>query len=62
MKKSEAEVVWLVYDLVFSQEELRYHLKLTKKVYTNFVDSLNKITHPRVGNIDHFINKLQETI
>ena len=46
--KSEAEVAWLVYDLVLDATAARYNLKRTKVVYTKFSDALNAITRPKV--------------
>lgn len=62
VKKREAEVAWLVYDLELSHDKSRYTLKRTKVVYTKFVDSLNTLTRPRVGDIGKFMNLLQEKV
>lgn len=60
--KSEAEVAWLVYDLEENSREAGFNLKRTKVIYTKFIESLNRITKPRVGNIKNFIHVLQEKV
>lgn len=62
VKKSESEVAWLVYDLELSHDKSRYTLKLAKVVYTKFIDSLNTLTRPRVGDVSKFMNLLQEKV
>ncbi|ODS23027.1 hypothetical protein AB835_11095 [Candidatus Endobugula sertula] len=62
VKKSEAEVAWLVYDLVDNSSKTGFSLKKTKIIYTKFIESLNIITKPRVGDIKKFINVLQEKV
>ena len=60
--KSEAEVAWLVYDLVLDATATRYNLKRTKVVYTKFSDALNAITRPKVGRIADFMKLLQSKV
>ena len=60
--KSEAEVAWLVYDLVLDATTTRYNLKRTKVVYTKFSDALNAITRPKVGRITDFMKLLQSKV
>ena len=60
--KSEAEVAWLVYDLVLDATTTRYNLKRTKVVYTKFLDALNAITRPKVGRIAEFMKLLQSKV
>ena len=57
--KSEAEVAWLVYDLVPDAGATRYNLVRTKVVYTRFSEALNAITRPKVGRIEDFMQFLQ---
>ena len=57
--KSEAEVAWLVYDLVPDAGATRYNLVRTKVVYTRFSEALNAITRPKVGRIEDFMQLLQ---
>ena len=60
--KSEAEVAWLVYDLVPDANATRYQLTRTKVVYTKFSEALNAITRPKVGRIEDFMNLLQSKV
>ena len=60
--KSEAEVAWLVYDLVLDATTTRYNLKRTKVVYTKFLDALNAITRPKVERIADFMKLLQSKV
>lgn len=62
VSKSEAEVAWLVFDLVPNKTASRYTLKRTKVVYTKFTEALNTITRPKVGNIQDFMKLLQEKV
>jgi len=62
VEKSDAEVAWLIYDLKMTSDNTRYELKKTNVVYTKFVNALNTITQPRVGNIHKFMNLLQEKV
>ena len=54
--KKDAEVAWLIYDLVKSDTVPGYSLKKQDVLYTKFIDSLNIITKPK------FINHLQEKV
>lgn len=60
--KSEAEVAWLVYDLVPDAGATRYNLVRTKVVYTRFSEALNAITRPKVGGIEDFMKLLQSKV
>ena len=56
----QADIVWLVYELVLNKNVRLYSLKKVKTVYTRFNESLNQIIRPEVGSPDDFIKKLQE--
>ena len=60
--KSEAEVAWLVYDLVPDAGATRHNLVRTKVVYTRFSDALNAITRPKIGRIENFMKLLQSKV
>jgi hypothetical protein len=60
--RNEAEVAWLIYDLVFDEDASRYVLRQTEIVYTLFSDALTRITLPNVGCIDDFMRRLQEKV
>ena len=60
--KSEAEVAWLVYDLVLDANATRYNLTRAKVVYTKFSEALNAITRPKVGRVGDFMELLQSKV
>ena len=62
VSQNEAEMAWIVYDLNLSADSSRYQLQRTKVVYTKFQDALNTIAHSKVGNVEKFIQLLQEKI
>jgi hypothetical protein len=56
---NEAEVAWLVYDLVDDPTTQRYHLTLMETVYTQFTPALQTITTPQPGKLEDFLHRLQ---
>ena len=61
VSKEEADVAWLVYDLIPDQTgSLR--ITKTKTVYTEFSEALNTISRPNVGRIDDFLKILQAKV
>ncbi len=62
VNRDEAEIAWIVYDLVLCADSSRYKLQRTKVVYTKFQDSLNAITQSKAGEVENFIKLLQEKI
>ena len=56
---SEADMAWLIYDLVLDTTDKRYELVRHKVVYTGFETALTRITVPEVGPLTHFIEHLQ---
>lgn len=58
----EAEMAWLLYDLVHDTTQNRYNLVLHKTIYTKFLDALERITLPQAGPVGTFINHLQERL
>lgn len=58
----QAEIAWLVYDLVLDTQANRYVLDRFKTVYTKFSDSLRQITVSKPGKVDDFISVLQEKL
>ncbi len=59
--KEVADVAWMVYDLA-PFEGGGFKITLTKIVYTAFVEVLNTISRPRVGNVDDFMRALQARV
>lgn len=58
----DAEVAWLIYELNLAPTAKQYHLALQETIYTRYQSSLDKITTPPVGEIDEFINLLQDKL
>jgi hypothetical protein len=60
--KREADIAWIIYDLVSVENGRRFELNKIKTIYTKFEDSLAKITKSEAGEISDFIGLLQEKI
>ena len=62
--KTEAQMGWLIYDLVLTEEKgtKRYSLKKIDEKYTEFKTSLAAITTPIPGNMKDFMNILQDKL
>jgi len=61
-EKADAEVAWLVYDLVASDDGKRLVLQKTQVVYTMFSEALQTITKPQVGALENFVKLLQDKV
>jgi hypothetical protein len=59
---SHADMAWFVYDLAHSEREDRFYLKKTKTVYTQFYTALNRITVAEAGDMNTFVDILQERL
>ena len=64
VSKSKADISWLIYDLQLVKEDEQERFTLTKidEVFTEFESALVSITTSSPGNIDDFINLLQEKL
>ena len=60
--KAEAEIAWLVYDLEANPNPSQLALTRTKVIYTRFLDALNSITRPKVGDMDKFLRMIQAKV
>lgn len=58
----EAEVAWLVYDLVLDPARNEYNLDLQGTVFTRFGAVLEQIATPRPGPVADFMASLQEKL
>ena len=58
----EAEMAWLIYDLTRDTQQNRYQMALSRTVYTKFNAALEKITRAESGNVQDFIDQLQEKL
>ncbi len=57
-KKDEADIAWLIYDLVKHSTEDRFVLTLVKTIYTEFGSALAAITTRDAGDVADFENVL----
>ena len=64
VSKEKADIAWLVYDLelIETSGQKRYALKKIDEVFTEFEPALLTITTPFPGNMESFINLLQEKL
>ncbi len=58
----QADLVWLVYDLDYDADHKTYVLALKEHIYTRFDPALDRITKPRVGPIESFVELLQSRL
>ena len=64
VKKEDAGIAWLVYDLIKVNENGQERYKLTKidEVFTEFAPTMLSITTSEPGRIDDFLKFLQEKL
>ncbi len=62
VNKDNADIAWLLYDLVLDSNTNQYHLVLIETVYTEFHSALLKVTNPEPGDIEDFIDTLQSKL
>jgi hypothetical protein len=62
VRKEDSEVAWLIYDLALDRAENVYRLELIREVYTRFAESLQKITQSNPGDVNKFIETLQQKV
>jgi len=62
VEEPDAEIAWLVYDLEHNAVTNRYNLRRLDARYTEFENALNTITTPTVGDVNKFIEYLEERI
>lgn len=60
--QQEAEIAWLIYDLVPDEISNTFLLKKTRTVYTGFESALITLTKSEPGNIKDFIAVLQDKL
>lgn len=60
--ESEAELAWLIYDLQHDAQMNRYRLFRGRTVFTQFSSTLDTITKAEAGNVQGFIEQLQEKL
>ncbi len=62
VEPTQAEMVWMIYDLVLDEAQNQYQLVLYRTVYTMFQIALNRIATPQPGRMEDFVNYLQEKL
>lgn len=62
VEPDQADLIWLVYGFAFDEDHNQYDLYLKKTVFTQFQPSLDRITSPSVGNMNSFIELLQNKL
>ena len=60
--KDEADIAWLIYDLVPDGRTNLYHLIQDEVVYTNSEAVLPRLTTARAGDIGKFLGRIQQKI
>lgn len=60
--REEADVAWMVYDLVHNESTNTHVLTRHKQVYTKFNESLEKITRSTPGEMQEFVAVLQSKV
>jgi len=60
--KNEADIAWLVYDLLLDKKRNCYDLELQRITYSRFTTSLDAITRSVPGDQSEFIAKLQDKL
>ena len=62
VRREDADIAWLIYDLKLDNKTNKYNLSRDKEVFTKFEDSLLKITQTQSGDINRFIKLLQSKV
>ena len=60
--QSEAEIAWMLYDLVLNDDSKKLELKLIETKYTDFNSALIHVTSPVPGDINLFMVDLQKRL
>ncbi|MDR2733223.1 MAG: hypothetical protein LBC99_01110 [Spirochaetota bacterium] len=61
-EEKDADIAWLVYDLIRSKDKNIFELQKVKTVYTSFETALDTITTASTGKIGDFIYVLQNKL
>lgn len=62
VKKREADLAWLVYDLFLDKGRNAFRLRLGKIVFTKFQPTLLRITTAQAGPVQKFVKELQSKL
>jgi hypothetical protein len=58
----QADIAWLIYDLVFDPSTNRYNLTRHDTVFTAFLPALETITVAEAGPVEDFVEHLQQKL
>ena len=58
----DADIAWLIYDLEYEPRANRYILRRSDIKYTRFENALSTIATPTVGNLNEFVEYLEERV
>jgi len=59
---SKADIAWLLYDIKLDKQANRFRLTQERIVYTEFEPALKQITSAEPGNIENFVELLQQKL
>ena len=59
---AEADIAWLIYDLVLDQEHNVYRLTRRRIAHTAFQPALERITKAEPGSVGGFVKLLQDKL
>lgn len=59
IEPKDADIAWMIYDLVYDAEQNLYNLKLEQIYYTEFESALQRIVNAEPGPVESFIDQLQ---
>ena len=62
VSERNADLAWLIYDLRYTATTNRYNLRRSGIKYTKFENALSKIATPTVGDVNEFVEYLEERI
>jgi len=60
--QSEADLAWLLYDLMPTADGKQYNLTQNRIVYTRFDGTLRLFTDPQAGDVEKFVQSLQKSV
>ena len=60
--KTKADIAWFIYDLAYNNNTKNYDLVLADTVYTDFDTAISRVINPEPGDVDDFINILQDKL
>ena len=62
VEKEDADIAWMLYDLIHDAMQNRYNLAHQQTVHTQFSAALDRITTSDAGPIEDFIKRLQKSL